>query len=473
VKGHNVSVSITFMIVLFLKMLKMAFTAYYRRLRSLYLFFILLAIALLFLSSRESTKALLLGKDPIWQNLFVADDELLLWNNRFPCEKHEPIRIAIVESAGVHDEVTAALVYAFGGHPNAELRLYFAHQRYKSDVIINDLELETPIMSVNNSNTFKKDVNELAPPHFVISTTCELDLEKKESIVDPLRHLLHNGTTHLFCLVHHADYWNKGKHVDAVREWVDQERVDFIGLSQHTVDYLLQKSVTQWKDLQASVTARTFPPIFPVNQTNNETAREISLAMQGDYAPERRDYKRIFGSLDNVVKKINGTAVTEDGQADETVKLHLIGHGPHVEVPENIRSNVAFDEDLSYPDFYTLLSQSYAVIPAFASETYLDRKASSTVPASLIAGVPLVASEQILASYSYLPRDAVWLSQPDEREMETIERVVGDRKVFLEKKDKVRVAAEKLMKENRLNVRKWMDEDFSRSGIVPADIGTT
>ena len=113
--------------------------------------------------------------------------------------------------------------------------------------------------------------------------------------------------------------------------------------------------------------------------------------MQGDYAPERRDYKRIFGSLGNVVKKINGTVDLTNGQPADKVKLHLIGHGPHVQVPENIRNNVAFDEDLSYPDFYRLLSKSYAVIPAFASDTYLDRKASSTVPASLIAGVPLVA----------------------------------------------------------------------------------
>ncbi|KAL6853230.1 hypothetical protein J3F83DRAFT_756255 [Trichoderma novae-zelandiae] len=454
-------------------MLKMVFTAYYRRLRSFYLFFILLAIALLILSSRESTRSLLLGKEPIWQNLFTTDDDLLWWNDRFPCEKHEPIRIAIVESAGVHDEVTAALVYAFGGHPNAELRLYFAHQRYKSDVIINDLELETPIVSVNSSNYFKKDVANLPPPHFVISTTCELDLEKPESVVAPLRHLLFNETTHLFCLVHHADYWNQGKHVDVVREWVDRERVDFIGLSQHTVDYLLQKSVTQWPNLQASVTARTFPPVFPVNQTNNEAIREVSLAMQGDYAPERRDYKRIFGSLDNVVKKINGSAATTGDQTDETVKLHLIGHGPHVEVPENIRSNVAFDEDLSYPDFYRLLSQSYAVIPAFASDTYLDRKASSTVPASLIAGVPLVANEKLLASYSYLPREAVWLSEPEEREMETVERVVGDRKTFMEKKEKVKEAAENIMKQNRLNVRKWMNEDFTRRGIVPKDAVST
>ncbi|KAL6791451.1 hypothetical protein GGI42DRAFT_335720 [Trichoderma sp. SZMC 28013] len=457
------------MTVLFLNMLKMVFTAYYRRLRSFYLFFILLAIALLFLSSRESTRSMLLGKD--WQTLFTTDDDLLWWNDRFPCEKHEPIRIAIVESAGVHDEVTAALVYAFGGHPNAELRLYFAKQRYQSDVIVNALELETPILSVNSSNYFKRDVANLPPPHFVVSTTCELDLEKPESVVAPLRHLLFNETTHLFCLVHHADYWNKGKHVDVVREWVDRERVDFIGLSQHTVDYLLQKSVPQWQNLQASVTARTFPPIFPVSQTYNETLREISLAMQGDYAPERRDYNRIFGSLDNVVKKINESATTNSDHVDETVKLHLIGHGPHVKVPENIQSNVAFDEDLNYPDFYRLLSQSYAVIPAFASDTYLDRKASSTVPASLIAGVPLVANEKLLASYSYLPREATWLSEPDEREMETVERVVGDRKAFLEKKEAVREAAKTIMKQNRLNVRKWMDEDFRKSGIVPADVG--
>ena len=113
-----------------------------------------------------------------------------------PVRNTNPFASPLSSPLVVHDEVTAALVYAFGGHPNAELRLYFAKQRYKSDVIVNDLELETPILSVNNSNTFKNDVKNLPPPHFVISTTCELDMEKKESVVDPLRHLLHNETTH-------------------------------------------------------------------------------------------------------------------------------------------------------------------------------------------------------------------------------------------------------------------------------------
>ena len=51
-------------------------------------------------------------------------------------------------------------------------------------------------------------------------------------------------------------------------------------------------------------------------------------------------------------------------------------------------------------------------------------KSSSSVPASVIAGVPLVATRDILGSYSYLSDGDVYVQEEAESELDVIERVV-------------------------------------------------
>ena len=49
-----------------------------------------------------------------------------------------------------------------------------------------------------------------------------------------------------------------------------------------------------------------------------------------------------------------------------------------------------------------------AVLPAFALAVYYTDKASSSVAAALICGTPLLADEQLLAAYSYVPANATF-----------------------------------------------------------------
>ncbi|KAL2753086.1 hypothetical protein ACRALDRAFT_1066011 [Sodiomyces alcalophilus JCM 7366] len=444
-----------------------------KRICTLLLLFFIVIIAIISLS--DDAWSAVSAPLPQWHVPFTTDTGILSnwWGS-----KGRPLRIAIMEAVGTHDEVTAALVHAFGGHPNAQLTLYIKNQRYNMEAIMENLDLPSPIVAVESSDIFIDHAQGPHPPDILVSTTCEIDPERKPVA---FRHLLARNTTHLFCVFHHADRWKRGRHVNVAREFLARDRVDFIGLSQHTVDYFLNETAANWATddgAPPSIRAHAFPPVFPVDVPDLDPDAGPSLAMQGDYSSGRRDYKNIFQHLSNVIDRTHElSATTHD---NETVSLRLIGHGKHPEVPAAVRDRVFFDEGLSYPDFYALLSQSFSVIPAFASDTYLDRKASSTVPASLIAGAPLVASEGLLAAYSYLPREAAWVAEPGEGEMDVIERVIGEKDEFRKKRKLVRQARDRLMKENRAHVREWIanvlklhplaeDEDVEEGGDKDAE----
>ncbi|ROT36151.1 hypothetical protein SODALDRAFT_328521 [Sodiomyces alkalinus F11] len=425
----------------------MAALALPKRIYSLVLLLLIVAIAIFSLS--DDAWNAVPRPPPGWRMPFTTDTGILAnwWGST-----GRPLRIAVLEAVGTHDEVTAALVHAFGGHDNAELVLYLKNQRYNMDAIINGFRLHSPIVAVESSDIFLDRMQAGPRPDILVSTTCEIDADRKPNA---FRYLLAQGTTHLFCVVHHADRWGKGRHVHVAREFLDKDMIDFIGLSQHTVDFFVNTTVPKWENPPTSVRMHAFPPVFPVDVPDLDPDAGPSLAMQGDYSAGRRDYENIFRQLSNVIDRTRElSATTHD---NDTVSLRLLGHGKHPQVPETVRDRVFFDEGLSYPDFYALLAQSFSVVPAFASDTYLDRKASSTVPASLIAGAPLVASEELLAAYSYLPREAAWVAEPGEGEMDVIERVIGEKDEFWKKRKHVREARENIMKENRVHVREWME----------------
>jgi len=292
-------------------------------------------------------------------------------------------------------------------------------------------------------------------PRISFSTTCEFDLDRG---TDPIVNLLKTANTHLFCTIHHADRWAQGKYVQAVRSWAEHERVDFVGLSQHTIDFFLNDTIPKWHTA-ANLTTRVIPPVFPVHISDPDLEPGISLSLQGDYSDGRRDYNGVFNHLGSVIRKANEES---EGHTPQNVSLHLIGHGTHPEVPDHVKDHVFFDEGLSYPDFYTLMSKSFAVLPAFASETYFDRKASSTIPAALIAGAPIVASEELLKAYSYLPRDTTWVARPGEGEMDVIERVIDDRDGFLKRRQAVRDFTKSLLEQNQANTKAWINEAFEK-----------
>lgn len=75
-------------------------------------------------------------------------------------------------------------------------------------------------------------------------------------------------------------------------------------------------------------------------------------------------------------------------------------------------------------EYYTSIRQGQAVLPAFAGTHYYCCKASSTVPAALIAGTPLLATNSLISAYSYLDNTTVILQNSNETESDAMNRVL-------------------------------------------------
>ena len=380
-----------------------------------------------------------------------------------------PLRVWIMETWKTHDEVYSALIHAFGNLKNTELRTFLGHKRFNIDKILDEINanLLSPVVSDMGTDKIDQFLDTHEPPDIMVSTSCDGDIKY---LKNSLTRLLNDANTHLFCVFHMADWFEAGhrSYNPLLHDWAEAGRVDFVALSEHVVKYMRETTIPGW-NLTTPQTYRSFPPVFPVSTHQDESLNEIFLAMQGNYSPERRNYKRIFNQLESITEVVKNLSKDEK---PKDVGLHLIGHGDYkAEVPDNIKSQVHFDEDLEYPAYYDLLSNSFAVLPAFASHEYLYSKASSTVAAAMIAGVPLVASEELLERYTYVPRDSVWLTKEGEDELDTVLSVVmSDESEYLRKRDLVKAHAKHLMAENIQMVGIWVEEALAKRGPGPVPV---
>ena len=365
----------------------------------------------------------------------------------------KPLDIAVAETTGFHDEVVAAFVHSFASQKNWNLSLFQHNQRYGIEKIMQDFKLPKPV-PVSRPPAMLL-ANDTANFDFLVLTTCEFDRIK---LASQLETLLTEGKTHLLCVVHHADHWADEDHEKFMAPWMEKGLVDFITLSQHTATFLEETGINAWK---TKPPIRPFAPVFPVKLPNlpkavDKDEGELGFGLQGLYEPSRRDYKTIFSHLQSF---IDSRSSERDERVNSNVTLHLLGGGTHPEVPSGLISHVSFDESLDYDDYYSVLSRTFALMPAFANTEYLDRKASSTVPAGLIGGTPLVATKEILAAYSYLSEDAVYLQNEDETEFDVVGRVLQDGgKRRIEKMQTVRNKCAELVESNSRLVERWIRE---------------
>lgn len=365
----------------------------------------------------------------------------------------KPLNIAVAETTGYHDEVVAAFIHSFGSQKNSNLSLFQHNQRYGIEKIMQDFKLPKPVPASQPPATLLAD--DATRLDVLVLTTCEYD---RIMLASQLETLLEEGKTHLLCVVHHADHWANEDHESFIAPWIEKGLVDFITLSQHTATFLQKTGMSAWK---TKAPIRPFAPVFPVNLPQLPKAvdadkGELGFGLQGLYESTRRNYQTIFAHLQ---KFIDSRSSERDGTVSSNVTLHLLGQGTHPEVPSGLTSHVSFDESLDYDEYYSILSRTFALLPAFASDEYLDRKASSTVPAGLIGGTPLVATKEILAAYSYLPEAAVYLQKTDETEFDVIGRVLKDTaKHRIEKMQTVRHKCAELVESNSRLVEGWIKE---------------
>jgi hypothetical protein len=408
--------------------------------------------------------------DKWWKSTDPTDAaiESGIWNSRPEDEEKEAeatpetcdnvpeiIQVAILETVRAHDEVDAALVHSIASQPNVNLTFYQQDARYGSEKIVNafGLNYTGPL----NPDHFMGTDKHTTIPDFLVLTTSELALRGAPKRLEAL---LAQGKTRLICIVHHADHWAEEQRKADIRPWVDANMVEFWTLSPHTATFL-SNTIAAWDsnadepwDNPPAPPIRVFVPVFPVaapNATATEKAtQDLSFAMQGDYDPHRRDYKHIFERLGNFLAA---------GEGERNVSMHLLGQGQRPSVPENVASHVFFDQGLSYVDFYGLLSKVSAVLPGFASPEYLDRKASSSVPAALIAGTPLMADRRLLAAYAYVEEESVWLQEDGENEFDVVERMLSSTtEQRAEKSEHAKQNAQRIIQGNIRRVREWFEE---------------
>ena len=367
------------------------------------------------------------------------------------------LNVAITETNGWHDEVVAALVHTFGSQPNVQLNLYQRKSRYGMSDIIGTF----PTLPI--SQTPERFNDNETTPDIVVLTTCELD---SVNLQDRLRALLDGGATYLFCVFHHGDQWNDAKRKEILAPWMAKGLMDFIALSPHTAQFLREKGLKDWIEGEPSIKSLTplfpIPPPSPDRKGVIDKQRELAFAIQGNYEPSRRDFDTIFSHLQSFV---DDASSRQNEDRDLNVTLHLLGSGTKPTVPTKLTDHVFFDEDLSYSEFYAVLFNTFAILPAFADGDYLDRKASSTVPASLLGGTPLIATKEILSAYSYLPDDAIYRQKEDETELGAVGRILKfTAKERDEKRANVRRACADIIQSNVKLVGSWVKDAKKKTG---------
>lgn len=367
-----------------------------------------------------------------------------------------PITFVVTENQKAHDEVVAPLIQSFSNVPGANFTAIFLSRmdRFGSFEMYRNLEL--PI-AVPAPRDYMKEMVPFVlenPPDFIIATSCGYDT------FDEYAPLLQNAKTHIFCTVHHSDNWKDwffGLFEKKLGDWVKAGRVDFLTLSPH-VAKTLPDSLLNWKEvkwLEHFPPIRTFPPVFTFNHPEPDPLQtdHIEFALQGNYQEDRRNFTRVFEELERAKQQL------ESAGTSTKVKLHLVGSGPTKPVvPGQVKEMVQFDENLNYTDFYTTLGGMTAILPAFADEGYFTHKASSSVPASLIAGSPLVATRKLLDAYSYLDESTVWLQKDDQSDFDVLWQVM--RKPREERENKghaVKAAAAALIEKNKAAVTHWVE----------------
>lgn len=319
--------------------------------------------------------------------------------------------VALIETGGSHDEVTAALYYAIGSVPGVYTSMYLAMPRFGIENVYAWIRRRYKLSPYSISQPFLFHANDSITPDTIVLATCEHDVF---AVDRALQYYFEHGSKQetLVCVMHHVDGFKSVE--QHVRRWARAGRLRFLTLSTQTAKEL-RKEVDQFEQPYSGVAIDVFPPVFPAPlDPNPPQSDKLSIAIQGNFEDTRRDYLRTLLSFERMIEELPEPIVS---------RLHftLAGTGKKVGVPAKVMPYVSVNFSLDYIPYYNLLHESFALIPAFADEAYYTTKASSSVAASLIANAPILGSQRLLDSYAYLTRGSMWhMDGAEEGEMNAV-----------------------------------------------------
>lgn len=304
-------------------------------------------------------------------------------------------KIVIMESLGVHEEVIASILYQTSRITSQRITLLVADTRYGAEEMYRRIAPEVDKRGVDI------DARDLYPDAIVL-TTCQYELEWYH---DSLVRRMQNGAK-LFCVIHHSDRWDSS--LLAKNEvFISNDKFAFITLSRHVADDLRTRLVEL---LPHPPMVDCFVPSFDMSFETEQSGKKV-FAIQGNITPGRRDYASVL----NVIKDLSIRGVN--------VGLQIIGSGTLDSIPAELQNHVTIHSGLNFIQYYTLIGNALALLPAFGHDGYYSTTASSTIPASLISNCPLVATKRIVDTYDYLNTDGVYLQEEGESESQLLEKI--------------------------------------------------
>jgi hypothetical protein len=338
--------------------------------------------------------------------------------------------------------VTAAFAFSFAQQPSVRFSIFAQAYRFEIKSIYRPFfflphardhdDVFHTAAALNTGNLLDEVV---AVPDLLVLITCPKDLKRKDAV---LRYLLDSTAVRLLCVVHKATL-EEDNLIPAIAPWVERKRITLLTLSPHVARHL-DVLISAWWNSTTAIQPPpidTFVPVFPVDLTSaagsvpsasssssastTTSNTTIEIAVQGIFRSLSRNYTRLFDEFARVARRTRASAAN--------VTMHLIGSKSVDElvVPAEIAERVKISTSLPYAAYYGAIARSFALVPGFVSTyTFQVLKASSTVAASVITGCPIVASAQLLESYTYLDESVVWLRAEGEGEMDTVERVLRE-----------------------------------------------
>ena len=262
-----------------------------------------------------------------------------------------PLRVYLTETSKAHDEVVAAFIHSFGSHSSSNISIFQTVPRYGMSDIMANFTLARPVTGPLHPNLFGgPDI-----PDIVISGTCNFDMN---NLRDRFAELQKIGQTYLFCVIHHANWWDKEEMEKRFKPWLDKKLMSFVFLSPHTANFFKEKGLTKWSSgmrKKAQQVVKVLTPVFPVslppvpdpnvvhispqNATitrSSEESNELAFALQGNYESFRRDFNAVFKDIEHLISTSSQSnavsfAANDNAlatlQATKNITLHLLGNG--------------------------------------------------------------------------------------------------------------------------------------------------
>lgn len=319
------------------------------------------------------------------------------------------MRVAVVNDAPFHLEIVAGLLQVLGGMP-VDVTWYQAKQETAEESISPTELVERtgftqllgylPLMRPTTKTPSPCDYAILVSPEYYIQQTkAFLDVAKPVTALV----LAHNGMNSALNQIQKL-----------------HPRLHFAALSPHVAAAARHALHIHTHWLLPTFTFTSKEPCNIESITASTCMHGFSI--QGNFESARRNYTRLWQQVEAAIGA--GSVPTEPPV--RPFHLHLLGRGNvhSLGMPGRVEEHTTVHYNLKFPQYYDQLQHTHALLLLLGNVNYLVQKMSSTVVSSLMTGVPIIADSQVLASYTFLKPEHVFLIGPGETEMDVMQRVV-------------------------------------------------